>query len=666
MVDEGTIDIKLVAAGIEEVLGKLKNMNERIVSNEEKTAQAIAKIQAQADKKKITEAQKTEQKLEKELDKWAKAAQKEQDKEVANFKKAEAKKTADFERAAAIRVAANKRANDLMMSSIVQTGKFMLSWAARIASTSLLLGGGLAIKRAISYGMSEETAANKLSRETAGVGKGNQASQLSATYLRGFATQIQQHENIDSATALGAGSKFLAGVGGASPANNQLLTEGLEPLIHLAKAEGQDIEEFLGKIGEVAKGQNLTVDQLKVLGRLLISSQRNGGMTPEQTAAVMPGIKRAATAFSGKPEDNMIKLLSMENLSVKLGLGAFPLKTFEKLDTKSAAKLNAQFGSKGMPHVTDKSGNLVVDPEQFVAMTIRAFSDKSGKVNREALSSTVGARSMPLFEAALKTFNETTGDADEKLKGLMNTFAAFDQSILSTEQEEKDHAQVMSETTEQWDKAVREVTVSLEAGLTPAVKDIAQELSKVDPTVLGKFATAVALVAEALFTSLVYIEKFGEGLGELYNYIHDKLTGDSPEKRAKAVGRGLAEDMLETVNFAETQYGSGRISKEKRDAELAKVRNTLGAIDQFNPDYITGLSPDAIPKHAGFAEKEDQIKKALETIDKIDENNKITSENTNAINGLTTTLQNLPTPIGPSPNRNADGSYNHGGASGSW
>ena len=601
MVDASTIDIKIVAEGISEVLAQYKNLNDRIMRMEAQMQKQSERQTTASEKKKEAErlraakaaeriAEARFKKLSKEVEKEVKAEKTAQDKIVKDHEKAQKKMERDLDH--------RKNHFNHTLDHMARHAKAV---AGELAAAMIVMGGGLGVGKVIDYSMEREKAAFAFSRQTEVPGK--PGSRISKEMAKDLVKPIAASTGFETSKILSAGSAMLSGLGGASEKNNKLVVESLQSIVEYARAEGKDAAELAGEVGKMGKGLDLTADEIKKIARSALTHERTGGRTVAEMAEGMPEIRGAAQSFGGNEKDNIIKMMGISDLGKKLNMPAVPMGAFEKLDTKAIGKINAALAGKGIGRITDAHGKVVDDPQVVMQKVMAATGGDKAKI-----ADIVGRRAFKTYDAAIEIFNRTVGTTKDKLAALAAAFHEENNVMASEEEEKRRLNEAVAEADVRFEKAVNSIKEILADHLQPHLEHFADWLGQNQveldnfSTKLGALVDVIAAVsskiwdaANAVAAAAIWIANHTPKSSSPADFTIGGLTADQ-QNAANARADKFVKDNTAALAQADKDEDAGKITLEQKKKILQDIQSKIIVAESSiaDPNKQTAAAAQAI------------------------------------------------------------------------
>jgi hypothetical protein len=354
-------------------------------------------------------------------------------------------------------------------STVMGAGSRALSTVSggiqQAATTVLGLGGGFSVADSVQRSSSLEKQAIYLANKAVlpGGKRASKADILSTVK----ATSVENGTDADQ--VLGAWNAYTDKTGDFEGGKKSL---GF--FTKLAKGTGADLEQ-VAKTAGILKVQNKDLDDGKLQQLLLntVAAGRLGSVDMPELASHAGSITKTASAYAGTQAENQQKLLGLSQIGVRTGSISEAATMLSNI-SGDASKHNKAISSLLGADTFNAKGQIAAGPDKFIADVLEKTGGNRTKI--QALG--FGQRSLKMFDALLPTYNSkeseilaSGGSAADARKGakaaVLADMGQFTGATMTKESLDKDFAEVMKSSAEQFDGAVRQLRTAVGEQLLP-------------------------------------------------------------------------------------------------------------------------------------------------------------------------------------------------------
>ncbi len=367
--------------------------------------------------------------------------------------------------------------------AVQQTGHMLMRGATGLAGMVGTLGGGFNITDVVQDRMKLERDAAILSNASNIPGK---TERVATSRIMADAKAASIRTGTDASEIMKGLNQFTATTGDYAQGN-----KSIDFFAKVAKSTGSSIEDVAKTAGGMRiQNKKLGKDSLgeDALNNLILSTivqARQGSVEFGDMAKAGTKITRSSAAYAGDQTDTQRRLLGLSQIGMRTSGNVEESATMLSNVSMDAGKhrkdVEKLLGGKFM----DEKGRIAKGPDEFLADLLTASGGDLTKLQGAGF----GARSMKMFQALAPVFNDAEAEAKKNgaspeaakaagRKALMADMTEMTASKYTTGDLEKDFAEVMKTSSEQFEGAMRELKTQLADQLMP-------EMAKLIPVLQG-------------------------------------------------------------------------------------------------------------------------------------------------------------------------------------
>lgn len=390
----------------------------------------------------------------------------------------------------------------------------------------------------------------------------------------------------------------------------------------LSKATGADLGDIAKTAGQLkVQNKDLGEPEMKQLLLNTVAAGRSGSVDMPELARHARDITKTASSYAGDQAANQQKLLGLSQIGVRTG-SVSEASTMLSNISGDASKHHGAISALLGPGTFTAKGQIAKGPDEFLADVLA----KTGGNRQKIQGLGFGQRSLKMFDALLPGYNEAekkalAGGANQKdataaaKAATLADMKQFTGATMTEESLNKDFAEVMKSSAEQFEGAVRAFKTEIGEKLLPEFLKLIPILQKLVPPLtqfmdgmikIANWAMQNPLAGLAAAISIAFAVELGKA--KIADIIKNILAGKGgalpvpggskpafiPDGGVvkKALGLGVAAGVV--AGNAELKYAEG----EEKAADLAAQVRSYG---QGNTK--TGMSAELAAKEVDNARK---------------------------------------------------------------
>jgi hypothetical protein len=373
-----------------------------------------------------------------------------------------------------------------------------------VARSVLNLGGGLSVQDAMQDRLSLEHKASLLS---VAAKTGDHPERVDPKSIVNRVKAASVSTNMDTDELMEGLNAFTARTGEYKEGAKNLDFFG-----KISKTTGTSIKDVMKTAGTLrVQNKNLKEDEMKSLLLSTIMQARQGSVEFEDMARAGGKITRSSGAYVGSQKDNQRDLMGLAQISMRTGGSVEEGATMlSNISSDAARHQDSIKGLLGKDYLNENGQIKTSAPEFLADLMGAAGGNVAHLVNAESKGGVgFGLRSLKMFQALSPEFNEARDAALSKGASKKEANEAGRKAILdnmnktiATKYDEKDlnrdFAEVMKSSAEQFEGAVRQLKEEIADQLLPVMKEflpVFRQLIPVITQVLERFASIASALA---------------------------------------------------------------------------------------------------------------------------------------------------------------------------
>lgn len=406
--------------------------------------------------------------------------------EASKTARIEARAKREFNRAAdAESLGQRERFAGALGRGTANAATFVSRGVGAVANSVLQLGGGFSVQDSVQDKVTLDRQATLLANKAIlpGGGRANKNQILSKVRAASIAT------GTDEDKLLSAWGSYTDKTGDFEGGEKNLGFFG-----KLAKATGSDIEQVAKSAGQLrVQNKNLGEKEMKQLLLDVVQQGRSGSVDMPELARSAGKITRTSSSYAGSQTENQRKLLGLSQVAMRTSgsveEAATVLSNISADASKHAGKMKGVLGADAF----NERGQIAKAPEEFLADVM----EKTGGNLQKVQGMGFGARSMKMFQALAPVFEEglAKGGAKGGRAAVLADMKQFTGATYDEKSLDRDFAEVMKSSAEQFEGAVRALKQEVGDKLVPELLKLVPVLRELTPQ-LARLLEGVIRMAE--------------------------------------------------------------------------------------------------------------------------------------------------------------------------